>query len=140
MPFSNRDKAAPPPPLKHWSPLATTQVTNVGNPLPSGPVAPNPSGTQPCTDLPPVPSAIRGKIEKGEFIDFNSLLQENMYPLPNNDPSYTLSFSSDPGSSSQGVLISQTKQKRFTISDLSSWLQAWNVYAMVVINKEPHRR
>lgn len=90
-------------------------------------------------ELPPVPNTIRNKVEKGEYVDFAMLLQENMYPTPSDDPSYTLSVCPDPDSSSQGVLISQSKHKRRSISDLSSWLQAWNTYVLLMVHKEPHR-
>lgn len=105
-------------------------------PLPSGPDL---VGTTVEAAIPPVPDSIKKKVEKGEYLDFNSLLQDNMYPLPGNDPSYTLSVCPDPDSSSQGVIISQARQKRPSITDLPTWLQAWNVYVVLVTYREPHR-
>lgn len=93
--------------------------------------------TQP--DLPPVPLAMRDKIMKGEYVDFNSLLQDNLFPLPNNDPSYSLQLQPDPDAQSDGFIITQPKQKRSTITDLPTWLQAWNVYALLRVYNEPHK-
>lgn len=121
----SRDGAA------HDVPLTSTPIRPT---LPAPPT--NPSVV--AQDLPPVPLAIKSKIEKGEYIDFNSLLQENMFPLPSTDTSYTLKLRPDPDSQSD-VLVTQPKQKRLSISDLPTWLQAWNTYVMLYVNKEPHK-
>ena len=142
-PATNISTPSPPSQAGSQSPPSDTNHPGAGGGpslLPTTPV-PNQSQAGPSKeiDLPPVPSAIRSKIEKGEYIDFNSLLQENMYPTPSNDSAYTLSVRPDPDTVSQGVVISQAKQKRLMISDLSAWLQAWNIFALLVVHKEPDK-
>ena len=117
---------------------ATQNVPLVSTLIRPAPLVPPTNPLTAGPDLPPVPSAIKSKIEKGEYIDFNSLLQENMFPPPSTDASYTLKLRPDPDSQSD-VLITQPKQKRLSISDLPTWLQAWNTYVMLYVNKEPHK-
>ena len=71
QPIAGHDPGTPGPSL-----LGTPQ-TSSGSPR-KGPA------TQ--LELPPIPSSIKAKIDKGEFIELSSLLQENMSPPPNTDP------------------------------------------------------
>ena len=90
------------------------------------------------TTLPPLPEKIRTKITKREYIDFNDLLTDNMYPHPSHASSqnnFTLSVDPQDGDSLSFVR-SQRKKRR--IDGLSSWLEAWNVFLRSTLSLYPH--
>ena len=88
--------------------------------------------------LPPLPEKIRTKITKREYIDFNDLLSDNMYPHPSHASSqnnFTLSVDPQDGDSLSFVR-SQRRKRR--IDGLSSWLEAWNVFLRSTLSLYPH--
>ena len=93
--------------------------------------------------LPPVTPKMKQRIIKGEYIDFDQLLPESMFPSrynTNASPSITLRLSSDPSSSGDNVIVTQPRAaNKRTVTDLSSWFEAWNVYAAVIIAHYPAR-
>ena len=87
--------------------------------------------------LPPLPEKLRSKISKREYIDFNELLSDNMYPHPSfasSQNNFTLTV--DPQDATTLAFVpSQHKKRR--IDGLSSWLEAWNVFLRSTISIYP---
>ena len=120
--------------------LAETLPSLLGDQLASTPQLPHnatpASSPHLLTSSASVPQKIRERILAGEYMDFNDLLTEAI------------------GSSrtAPGILIqlhdgtpvhvadgSSIKSKRRHICDLSTWLEAWNVFLAVVVEAAPHR-
>lgn len=103
------------------------------------------SGVQPTqpVPLPPVTSKLKQCISKEEYINFDQLLLETMFPSRynrNTSPSITLHLSSDPSLSDNNVKVTQPHAaNKCTTMDLSSWLEAWSVYATVIVGHYPAR-
>ena len=91
----------------------------------------------PLPQQPPLPEKVKQKILRGEYIDFDTLLPECLYPARHGlspSPSFTLRLSSDTTSTDGDVVIAQPKPSaKRSIRDLSSWMEAWNVYIRVVV-------
>ena len=88
--------------------------------------------------LPPLPEKISTKITKREYIDFNDLLTDNMYPHPSHASSqnnFTLSL--DPQDDDSLSFVRSQRRKR-RIDGLSSWLEAWNVFLHSTLSLYPH--
>ena len=89
---------------------------------------------------PPLPEKIKQRILKGEYIDFDSLLPEALYPArygASPSPAFTLRLSHDPAAD---VVIAQQKPAaKRSVRDLASWMEAWNVYAQVLGATYPAR-
>ena len=62
-----------------------------------------------------------------------------MFPPPTSGPTFTLQVQQDPESQADSLVVSRPKHRRKQISDLSSWLQVWNIFIAVVISEQPHR-
>ena len=106
-------------------------------------VQPGPSTASqpaPCVQQPPLPDKLKQRIIKGEYIDFDTLLPESLYPARHGaspSPSFTLRLSNDPAGD---VVIAQQKPtSKRTIRDLPSWMEAWNVYIQVLVQHFPAR-
>ena len=69
--------------------------------------------------LPPVPAQIRQKIIQGEFIDFSVLLHRATFPGATADP------------------LPSTQQPIKKISSFVMWMQAWNLYLLVILSHNP---
>ena len=102
--------------------------------VPSLPLAPQGSapllhlGAQNDLNLPPLPEKLFSKIAKHEYIDFNDLLSDNMYPHPSfasSKNNFTLTVDSQDVTTLDFV---PSQQKRRCIDGLSSWLETWNVF------------
>ena len=97
----------------------------------------------PTPQQPPLPEKVKQKILRGEYIDFDSLLPESLYPARHGlspSPSFTLRLSNDPTSAEGDVVIAQQKPAtRRTIRDLASWMEAWNLYIQVLVQHSPSR-
>ena len=94
-------------------------------------------GPQQDPTLPPLPEKLRSKIAKREYIDFNDLLLDNMYPHPSfasSQNNFTLSV--DPQDASTLAFVPSQRKKR-RIDGLSSWLEAWNVYFRSILSIYP---
>ena len=88
--------------------------------------------------LPPMPERLRTKILKREYVDFNNLLLDNMYPHPSHASShqnFTLAYNPQDSTSLTFVL---SQRKKRCIDGLSSWLEAWNVYFHTTLAQFPH--
>ena len=58
----------------------------------------------------------------------------------NTPPSFILSLSPDPSFVGDNILISQPRAaNKCTVTDLPSWLEAWNVYVAIVVAPYPAR-
>ena len=89
---------------------------------------------------PPLPEKIKQRILKGEYIDFDSLLPEALYPArygASPSPAFTLRLSHDPAAE-EGDAQQKPAAKR-SVRDLASWMEAWNVYAQVLGATYPAR-
>ena len=102
--------------------------------VPSLPSAPQGSasllhlGPQNDLTLLPLPEKICSKIDKPEYIDFNDLLSDNMYPHPSyasSQNNFTLTV--DPQDATTLAFVPSQQRKR-RIDGLSSWLEALNVF------------
>ena len=88
------------------------------------------SGVEPArpVPLPAVPAKLKQRIIKGEYVEFDQLLPESMFPTRYNTnipPSFTLSLSPDPSPVGDNILISQPEAaNKCTVTDLPSWLEA----------------
>ena len=102
--------------------------------VPSRPSAPQGSapllhlGAQNNLTLPPLPEKLRSKIVKHEYIDFNDLLSDNMYPHPSfasSQNNFSLTVDSQDATT---LAFVPSQQKKRRIDGLSSWLKAWNFF------------
>ena len=87
--------------------------------------------------MPTVPGRIEDKILRGEFI----YCYDSMFATASEgSASKAILISLTPDSLSEGgnVIVAQPRQQcKKTISDLTSWLEAWNTYVPVLINDQP---
>ena len=90
---------------------------------------------------PPIPDKIKQRIVRGEYIDFDSLLPEAMYPArygAKHTPEFTLRLLQEASIEEGEVVIAQQKPaSRRTIRDLVTWMEAWNLYAQVLVAAFP---
>ena len=112
-------------------------------PVPSLPSAPQGSaplmhlGAQNDLTLPPLPEKLRSKIAKREYIDFNDLLSDNMYPHPSFASSQNNStLTVDPQDATTLAFVPSQRKKR-RMDGLSSWLKAWNVFLRSTLSLYP---
>ena len=77
------------------------------------------------------------RIRRGEFINFNDLLQENLYPSP--APSTTQQAIQVQRAEGGGLELAVRQQGRRKVSDLSSWLEAYFRYLAAVTADTPYR-
>ena len=97
----------------------------------------------PPTTPPAVPAKLRQRILHSEYIDFDLLLPESMFTArfcTASMPSLTLRLSMEPSSGGDGVVVVQPRPvyKR-SVSNLSSWLEAWNGYVATLVSQYPYR-
>ena len=103
------------------------------------------SGVEPArpVPLPAVPAKLKQRIIKGEYVEFDQLLPESMFPTRYNTnipPSFTLSLSPDPSPVGDNILISQPRAaNKRTVTHLPSCLEAWNVYVAIIVAHYPAR-
>ena len=97
----------------------------------------------PQAEHPPLPNKVKQRIIRGKYIDLDTLLPESLYPARHGvspSPSFTLRLSNDPASTDGDVVIAQQKPgTKRTIRDLTSWMEAWNVYIQVLVHHSPAR-
>ena len=81
--------------------------------------------------LPPIPSKTRLKIEKGDYVDFRELLPQK----PSVDDSALTEWEEN------GIVVltssKQVRPKKKPIQDISSWFEAFMVFAAIRIRKHP---
>ena len=143
--------------LRTLRPLAaTTAPDNISLPSPAPatalaaptdrPLAPG-LGTENATSQaaqhPPLPDRMKQRILRGEYIEFDSLLPESLYPArygASPSPAFTLRLSNDPSAETGDVVIAQQKPaSKRSIADLPAWMEAWNLYAQVLVASFPER-
>ena len=93
------------------------------------------------TPLPPVLQKVRQCIVQGEYNEFNDLLCEALFPARyGTSPSPTLSFRVSHVDSAEGemVILQRRPATHWTICDMSSWMEAWNVYIAVLVALRKH--
>ena len=78
-------------------------------------------------DLPPIPDRLRGRIRRGEFVDLSVLLQTNL----------TMACRQR-GAGSHNTRDPKHQERRATISDFTSWVEAWSTYSTVLTSYYPH--
>ena len=91
---------------------------------------------------PPVPAKVKQRILRGEFVDFDNLLPEALYPARHGaspSPSFALRLSTDPAADGEMVIAQQKPASCRAVRDLASWLEAWNVYITVLVAHYPAR-
>ena len=92
---------------------------------------------------PPLPDKVKQRILRGEYIEFDPLLLEYLYPArygASPTPAFTLHLSNDPAADAGNVVIAQQKPaSRRTICDLASWMEAWNLYIHILVASFPER-
>ena len=127
------------PSPKHQRPVGamqgvSTHPTATAATLDVLPIAPQ---AAPSVQQPPLPDKVKQRIVKGEYIDFDMLLPECLYPTWHGvspSPSFTLRLSDDPASVEGDLVIAQQKAaNKRAIRDLPSWMEAWNVYIHVLV-------
>ena len=87
--------------------------------------------------LPPLPEKLCSKISKREYIDFNELLSDNMYPHPSfasSQNNFTLTV--DPQDATTLAFV-PSQRKKCRIDGLSSWLEAWYFFLRSTISIYP---
>ena len=82
-----------------------------------------------------LPPKIIASICNGDYIDFNSLLSEN---VDGHDEHLKISFDSL-GNSGISIPVSLTQQKRQRIDSIERWLTAFNTFASVVVHFSPNK-
>ena len=78
----------------------------------------------------PVPAKLVAQIVAGKYIDLSDLLAVNL-----------LQKEAEPQVLFDGrlVLTSQPKQQRRKIEDIASWMEAFSIFAMILVTHFPHR-
>ena len=113
--------------------LPGTEEDETDAPLPT-----NPQKVQ----LPPVPARVRQRIVRGEFVDFDILLHDSLFPArysANASPSLALRVVHDQSTSGEVLIAQQRSPNRRMVRDLASWMEAWNTYISVVLAHYPAR-
>ena len=82
-----------------------------------------------------LPPKIITSIRNGEYIDFNSLLSEN---VDGHDEHLEISFDSL-GNSGLSIPVSLTQPKRQRIDSIERWLTAFNTFASVAVHFSPYK-
>ena len=93
--------------------------------------------TQQGPGVPPLPEKLRTNIMKRDYLDFNDLLSDNMYPHPSYASSrdyFSLALNSQDATT---LALVPSHRKKCHIDCLSSWLEAWNVYLRTILSHFP---
>ena len=117
--------------------LAATERSTAAAATLVPPAALEPTTTAPPVQQPPIPDKIKQRILRGEYIEFDSLLPESLYPArygASPSPAFTLRLSNDTSADDGDVVIAQHKHvAKRSVSDLASWMEAWNLYVQVLV-------
>jgi hypothetical protein len=84
---------------------------------------------------PHLPNKSIASIRNGEYIDFNTLLFEN---VDGHDEQLRISFNSL-GGSGVSIPVSVAQPKRQRIDSIDRWLTAFNIFARVVVHFFPYK-
>ena len=89
--------------------------------------------------LPALTHHLYEEIKKRDFVDFNDLLQENLYGLEQSHVTcHHVTIAVDSGSNGQSVSLVPSRPRKRKVVDFNSWLDAWNTYMRVFIYYHPH--
>ena len=91
----------------------------------------SPSLLQPA--LPPIPSRIKEKIARGEYIDFTTILPKSMFGAQE-PQSQTFTLQLNPSGDNLSFQPQTTTKK---ITSFGAWMEAWNVYLAVRLSLNP---
>ena len=99
------------------------------------------TGMEVCSTLPANLPPLSVKMHKSkkarELIDFNSLLPESRYDLISTNQ--LVDFQLVPGQSGQETFsLAPKKRPSQRITNLHTWLEAWNIFARVTVHYHPH--
>ena len=83
---------------------------------------------------PHLPTKTLSSIRNGEYIDFNSLLPDN---IDGHDEHLKISF--DALGSGFSIPVSMSQHKRQRIDSIERWLNAFNIFARVVVHFFPYK-
>jgi len=98
------------------------------------PPPPNPTRTTP----PVIPTRIRNKIAKGEYIDFTTLLSKAMFDTDHSLSQQKVTFQLNPDGESFAIQpVATTGNLSIRISSFATWMEAWNVYLPVRTSLNP---
>ena len=89
-----------------------------------------------------VPARVRQRIVGGEFVDFDNLLHDSLFPArygASASPSLALRVVHDRSTSGEVLIAQQRSPNRRVVRDLASWLEAWNTYISVLVAYYPAR-
>ena len=103
--------------------------------------APPPTNPQ-RVQQPPVPARVRQRIVGGEFVDFDNLLHDSLFPArygASASPSLALPVVRDRSTSGEVLIAQQRSPNRRVVRDLASWLEAWKTYISVLVAHYPAR-
>ena len=109
----------------------------------AAPASASASSAPPPVQQPPIPDKVKQRILRGEYIDFDTLLPESLYPArygASSTPAFTLRLSNDTSAGDGDVVIPQQKPvAKRSVCDLAAWMEAWNLYVQVLVAAFPDR-
>ena len=125
-PIVSSSIVTPPVSSSTWLPAATVQP-----PLPH-------AGYPARPHLPAIPTRIKDKIARGEYIDFATLLPKAMFSTHNplSQQSVTFQLTAE-GNSYALQPTAATSPSTQRISSFANWMEAWNVYLSVRVALNP---
>lgn len=127
------DNISLPSPPPGTTPTSSQRLTTVT----STPSLPASTSASAQVQQPPIPDKVRQRILRDEYVDFDTLLPESLYPARygvSSAPAFTLRLSNDTSAEDGDVVIVQPKPAtKRSICDLTSWIEAWNLYAQVLV-------
>ena len=80
----------------------------------------------------PVPAKIIAQIVAGKYVDLSDLLVANLQ-LQQKDSELQLFFDG------RIVLTSSLKRQRHKIEDIAAWMEAFSIFALVMVTNFPHQ-
>ena len=84
----------------------------------------------------PLDKSLEGKIRRGEYIDFASLLPDNLYQSQTPEIQLRLDDSS---SGPMGSPATMARKKKPVIDTFQKWLHAYMAYMIVLVSAYPRR-
>jgi len=83
------------------------------------------------SNLPAIPASILEKIRRGEFVNFDSLLPNNVPSESNN--LFTMSLDQSNSSVGPRILVQNSSNNRNKVTDLYTWVLAWSLFFQACI-------
>ena len=101
---------------------------------PVSPVSPQSTPLLFQPTLPPIPTKIKEKIARGEYIDFTTILPKSMFGASESQ-SQTLTLQLTP--SRDNYLIKPPASTTKRITSFSAWVEAWSLYLSIRVFLDP---